>query len=75
MSKLAKMGLSALFATLLLGGNAVLGVALVGGAQADAMLFDCTRDCQCEFEGTEGGFCSGSGYGSDCEEHSECRPN
>ena len=55
--------------------NAVL-LALVGHqATASAQqVYNCTRDCQCEFEGKNGGFCSTHGYGTECSESKECRP-
>lgn len=61
-------------ATVLLVLNAVL-LALVGH-QASAraqQVYNCTRNCKCEFEGTNGGFCSTHGYGSKCTESKACR--
>ncbi len=55
--------------------NVVAALSLSGVLQAeDLEERPCSTqgNCHCEFEGTDGGFCSGTGWGSPCSSNSSC---
>lgn len=55
--------------------NLVAALSLSGVLRADDLEerpCSTTGSCHCEFEGTAGGFCSGTGWGSPCSSNGPC---
>jgi hypothetical protein len=58
--------------------NVVAALSLSGVLQANEFEerpCSTSGNCRCEFQGTAGGFCSGSGGGSPCTSNSSCGKN